>query len=450
MRRTVVFKDGEGHRVSVTFELTKKDRNARDWDTLEKVTSYKSLSVSGNMSSGAGQIDYAISPATESQKKLLEMWRQYHLNDCQAGTKRQKEYFESDAYKRVVDLFDNVFTNSSVWNKSVEKFDKSHFEAKYPFRVNRGRGCEILVKVDKDMNVKCSNFGQSLTKDDVEYAREQIRKKIELDRRELFDSMLAKCIFEFIFNYPSDVTLNHISAVSDEEFLRKSFREWYDRDTMKLLKNVPYDYDFRKLALKLDGLFSDKGYLYGTDWLLKRLPDDIEDQINKLCDDIERENEERALSIADKMESVEGIDWSKSLSEIGDDEDSKYLSELAVDIDEKTAKAALALGKALGESAAEIVDSFDVADGDCKYRFGADEYYIGDSDELTEIARADMKSCYRDIWVESVKSGNTDDSFNDWIDDVLSNDGFATILDHYDGSGMSANVDGTTYYICRP
>lgn len=99
----------------------------------------------------------------------------------------------------------------------------------------------------------------------------------------------------------------------------------------------------------------------------------------------------------------------------------------------------------------EVVNYFEVDDmSSCRYSFGADDYYVGEHESMTLEAKDVMKNSYRSEWAEAARSGSTDDSFDEWIDDVLDHDGFSTILDRYDGEGMSAKVDGRTYYICRP
>lgn len=453
MKRTVIFKDATKSRVSVTFEIETKKGNKQDWETLETVESYKTMSMTGIKGGGCGQIDDDIKPATANQKRLLSMWKEWHLNDVQAGTKAQTEHFESESFKSRVKQFDSLFDNSVIWKKSVEEILKSNCGKKFRIQVNRGRGHEAFVSIDKDGNVK--GIGSStftLTADDKKYAQEQFKKYIDDEKKIVFRNRLPLCINEFFDNYDAEDGRELDAVISVEKFA-KNFSEWYDSSTLKLVPYVSNNYSFRCLMLKLAGLFKDRGYEYGHGWLLKQLPEDIEDQINKLCDDIEKENAEMSEQAASAMGDFEGADWTKNLSDIDESDDVKYLKALKdkADLDDARSRIALALGKALGESAAEVVDCFDEDDAsNCLYKFGADEYYVGTLEEMESEAKSVMKDSYRDIWADSAKAGYTVDSFADWIDGTIEHDGFASILDHYDGEGLSAKVDGKTYYICRP
>ena len=48
------------------------------------------------------------------------------------------------------------------------------------------------------------------------------------------------------------------------------------------------DYDTACLALKECGLYEDRGYEYGSKWLVKRLPRDITREVVALCDTLSR------------------------------------------------------------------------------------------------------------------------------------------------------------------
>lgn len=456
MKRTVIFRDAEKHRVSVTFETEQRDYAKMDWDTLEQIDSYKTLSMSGEIgSSFLGQVCDHIKPATKNQRKLVAMWKDLHLNDAMAGTKAQEEYLNSAAFKKAIEQFDRFFERSSMWKKFVEGLESSLYGKRFRVRVNRGRGHEVFVEIGKEGNVKrTASFTQELTADDMEYAKEQFRKFFQEEKEKLFRKVLPSCAREFFDTYDAGDG-RELEAVIRVDELEKLFEKLYDPNTLKLSNRARGSYEFKSLLLKLAGLFKDRGYKYGHGWLLKPLPEDIDDRIKELCDAIESENVDLAEQSARELETTESgdVDWAKDLSELDGSDDAKYLKALqnAMDIDDFMSRIALALGKALGESAAGIVDYFSEEDmGCCKYSFGADYYYVGEIDALETEAKDVMESSYRGIWVEAVTSGRTNDSFDAWIDDVIANDGFASVLDRYDGEGMSAKVDGRTYYICRP
>jgi hypothetical protein len=55
----------------------------------------------------------------------------------------------------------------------------------------------------------------------------------------------------------------------------------------------------------------------------------------------------------------------------------------------------------------------------------------------------------RDMWVEAVKDNRTDESWEDWKESVVQNDGRGSIISGYDGREEEETINGTTYYIYR-
>lgn len=453
MKRTVVFRDADKRRVSVTFDRVTKMGPSKDWDTLEDLSDYKVLSMTGTMSGSCGQIYGTIKPATENQKNLIAMWRKYHLNDASAGTKAQTEFLKSDGFKEVVRLFNGLIIDSDEWKRAVEKFNKTHYSTKYTVRVNRGRGYEVIMAIDKDGRVRgAASFIDHVTADDKKYAQEQFDAYIEKEMKALFAKELPLCVNEFFRKY-SDISVNHIATVIQEDALTELCKKWYSERTFTLYESIPSDYEFRCLALKLFNLYMDRGYKYGTSWLSRTLPEDIDDQINGLCDAIESDNSDSVMHIAGEAKSVDGVDWSKDLSELDECEDNVYIDAVASegDMDRSDAIIGIAIGKALNESAASVLENFSGTGSElCMYSFGGDDYYVGNVDDITDKAREVMENGYKDIWAETVSTGNTELGFKDWIDYVLENDGPTSILDRYDGDGLTAKVNGQKFYICRP
>lgn len=77
--KNVQFTDAEGKRVYVEIEV--KDGK---------------LSMTGNIPGyGSGQCQDEIKPANEAQKKLIDIWEQWHNNDMHAGTPAQERVTEN-------------------------------------------------------------------------------------------------------------------------------------------------------------------------------------------------------------------------------------------------------------------------------------------------------------------------------------------------------------------
>lgn len=95
--------EGRGRKINaVDIETKIKDiPKARHWDTLKEVKNVPVLSISGNVWNSrhsdiisGGQNYDTISelfPSNKKVQRLVEIWKEYHLNDMKAGTKLQTE-----------------------------------------------------------------------------------------------------------------------------------------------------------------------------------------------------------------------------------------------------------------------------------------------------------------------------------------------------------------------
>lgn len=73
MKRKISFTDRKHNRVNLEIEI----ENGR-------------FSISGDMGGSAGQIQDHISPKNSAQRKLIDLWERWHLNDMHAGTEEQE------------------------------------------------------------------------------------------------------------------------------------------------------------------------------------------------------------------------------------------------------------------------------------------------------------------------------------------------------------------------
>ena len=114
---------------TVEFDLKFKD-NVKDFSTLEVVNNVPIFTASGNIwnashtdiVSGGQNLDELakLFPHNLKFQRIVEVWREYHLNDLQAGTKIQQEalkdcpdwdYTVRCAYLANVDLLTDTVTN---------------------------------------------------------------------------------------------------------------------------------------------------------------------------------------------------------------------------------------------------------------------------------------------------------------------------------------------------
>lgn len=185
------------------------------------------------------------------------------------------------------------------------------------------------------------------------------------------------------------------------------------------------DYEKRCEYLKQKGLYSVKlkdgsEYKYGHAWLYRGLPTDIEQQVKDIIAQINAEEEEF------RQRKIEESDI-KGWEDIPDDK-------------------VIALAKSLGITPQEAGDIED--DGDNSYTYEGISYFIGTEDETEEQAKRYLTDD-DSLWIEAVKAGNTRKGAEEWAEEVINIDGYGSILNHYDGSEDTEEVNGEVYYIIR-
>lgn len=181
-------------------------------------------------------------------------------------------------------------------------------------------------------------------------------------------------------------------------------------------------YDKEVEYLKSIKLYNDKGYKYGTSWLTKKLPDTLEEEIINLCNTIEEIEQEEKQG--------------KSFSELTEEEINKLLEEYTPEV--------LALAKHLDLTVEEIKE---INQDDNNLTYGGIDYFVGTQEEAEEEARDYLSQ--DDLWREAVKAGNTTLGLDDWIQEVIDIDGIGHLLNGWDGSEDSEEINGQEYFICR-
>lgn len=74
-------------------------------------------------------------------------------------------------------------------------------------------------------------------------------------------------------------------------------------------------------------------------------------------------------------------------------------------------------------------------------------FYIGTEEELYDEAKKYLIE-NRELWVEAVKAGNTEKGLHEWVEDVLTWDGWDVILDRMWGCGVSMDFADKTHLCC--
>lgn len=452
MKKNIVFIDANNNRVTLEIEISTDNvcsGERKNWEDLSviPVEKKKRLSIRGNIGGCSGQIYDDIAPRTEGQRKLIELWKEYHLNDMCAGTKLQTEYLMSDKYRDDFNYLSNFFSScnySEIIDKTVKKAIEHREECnRYYFYKNN------LERNDLDKQKRQLyelNFNSMMKKIWLKEGRWIIRKIIR-------EKLSAKGIL-----------LNLIVRSPEEKKCYDVIMDLFDLYTGKLKNSNTNDFTYKQLLLEWNGLQSDKGYRYGTSWLFKVLPDNIEEDIEKLCAEIDQEEylrskeliakiNEREAEDGDEIDEDDVEDFKMSLSDDPDtDEDHVNTVMEVLDIDKDEAIRFVALGKVLKEYFSNMEYSWEELDSDEQlYKYGGTAYYIGTDNELTEVAKDIVKndSDMKYFWKQAVESDQTEKGFEEWRDSIVDIDGFANTLDHYDGSGTSVKVMKKELYVCN-
>jgi hypothetical protein len=204
------------------------------------------------------------------------------------------------------------------------------------------------------------------------------------------------------------------------------------------------DYNVKCFFLAIKGLYVDNGYKYGNGWLYSPLPDNIEEIINNICDLVEEEE----TALTEELEAV--FDMGKE-GFIATKEIIQQVMDLR-ECDEDEAKRFVALGVHLGCTFGDLNDTFEECSyGEQLYCANGIDYYIGTEDELTNIAsdRVHNDDEYAYLWRESVAAQGTTDSLSDWLDSIISEDGWCSVLNSWDGRYEEYKIAEEYICVCR-
>lgn len=120
--------------------------------------------------------------------------------------------------------------------------------------------------------------------------------------------------------------------------------------------------------------------------------------------------------------------------------------------DEDEAKRFVALGVHLGCTFGDLNDTFEECSyGEQLYCANGIDYYIGTEDELTNIAsdRVHNDDEYAYLWREAVAAQRTTDSLSDWLNSIISEDGWCSVLNSWDGRYEEYKIAEEYICVCR-
>ncbi len=134
MRKDIYFNDSEKNKIHIEINL-KENR----------------FSMSGDCGGSCGQCYDSINP-TETQKRLIDIWKKYHLNNMNAGTPEQEEAlkgFDGDYTKQCEHLKKLGLYEVRLENGNLYKYGYSWWARKLPGDIWK-QVCLICDKIDDE------------------------------------------------------------------------------------------------------------------------------------------------------------------------------------------------------------------------------------------------------------------------------------------------------------
>ena len=259
--------------------------------------------------------------------------------------------------------------------------------------------------------------------------------------REQFDSISFQIIVKN-FNV-SDAALVQVRNVIYEKMGNNPIKYILGLSNNNLKHNLS-DYNVQCFFLAIKELYVDKGYRYGHGWLYDPLPGNIEEVINSICDLVEEE--EDALT-----EELDAVFDMGDKNFVATEEVVQQVMDLR-DCDQDEAKRFIALGMHLECTFGDLNDTFEErSNAEKLYYANGIEYHIGTDDELEKIAsdRVHGDDEYEYFWREAVAAKRTTDSLSGWLDSIISEDGWCSVLNHWDGRYEEYKVSGEYICVCR-
>lgn len=431
VKRNVQFIDADKTKVSVDTEIKLEGIEGKlNWETLEPVKDGRRFSMCGSRGGCLGQIYDSIVPRTETQKQLVDLWKKYHLNGMRAGTKVQEEWLKSEKGEGLRLALQTLLTGIG-WRDLIEARIVS----------------TNAIDTDPDLTQKFFHYKRLCDEGkDLSASWELVATQFLATRRGMM--LWAQLRFEKLSELRKVLEPYGVYA----EFV--DLGELYNLWTGELLKDVN-NYRLDEVVLKLKGINPDREYKYGHGWLMQELPDDLEKVVETLCLKIEEEEAERRTVLEKDLQESFGDDdvhdFEFSDETISDEDMIDRVSEVR-DWDDDMVLRFIALGKSLGESFVSLLDSFEEEYADeQKYSYGGTDYYIGTAAELEDVCRdlIDNDSEYKYFWQQAVESGSTELGLDAWKESVVVDDGFAHILDRWDGEGKMVKIKEEEYWICN-
>jgi len=160
MKREIVFLDADRNKVVAECEI--KERNG-----------YPEFTMSGEYKGGLGQVFDRVNPANEQQQKLINLWKDWHLNGMNAGTPVQQEAIEK--WKDEGNEYD--YEKIVEYLKSIGLYEVPHPKTGEPYKYGHGWITKDLPEdfedklewlLDEIEEIEEENKDREITKEDID------------------------------------------------------------------------------------------------------------------------------------------------------------------------------------------------------------------------------------------------------------------------------------------
>jgi hypothetical protein len=327
------------------------------------------FSMSGEFQNSSGQCFDPVQPANDAQERLLALWRRWHLNDVRAGTPEQEQALRA--------------ATEGAEPEALPDFEqrRAYLAAHDLLTVPHPEGGTVPVE-------SCEAAGR-------ERGWKLYAEATEAEREDLAENFFSEPVY---FN--------------EEE------KEVSDADSWEALAE---EFGFAEVP---------RIYSYGSAWLTEPLPENFQDDLEKILDEIEEEENAEPLT--------------ESALRIGE-LDSPYEKLRDLFGDDRVTALALILGAPLSSALEATV---------APYRppvvtFEGTDYLVGTDDEMDE-EWDDALDSYLDECVLPELSDDLARYFDRdaWKADAR-HDGRAHSLNRYDGGEESVSLSGEEYFAYR-
>ena len=417
MKRTIEFKDKDHSKWEIECEI--KDGR---------------FSMSGK----SGQCQDRIKPKGKNQKKLIQIWNDWHLNDLNAGTPKQSAAIEK--WKAKGNRYD--YTNACIIlahldpkGKPIDPIESLVITSGVEVFTKEIKAHKSKVTMVEQLNANNLDYSWIKIPHDLRKYAEACASKNDCSERG------TKYLWIFI-NYNNNLNVLKAKMINLINKEIDALEEQKKEGALQILL-----YDIHPVTGKL--------FEYGNGWLTRELPENFEEELDELLDAIEEEEEDK------KEEPVTEADY-----------------ELFKDFEEPRIAQALAIMLDLCVNEIDDIEE----EGDNRWTVQGTDYYAGTDEEMNELAKEYMAES---LWAfnasflenygafanmngstvamilkplqEQCESGNEaikeligwNDNADEFVEAACSADGRGHFLNHYDGSELNVVINGITYYACQ-